>query len=176
MLLKNALDAASLKTLVKIVCFMLLLWAANICYGYMHEAAHAFVVEALGGKVYEIYVNPLGTDAHTIHSAITGELDDILLELAGMIMTTGIAFMTLRMEYAPLTLFMSLRTSIYALNYAPGTDISNVYLMIGSASMLFSLLLVALNLACAAIAISVMLKRYGFSDPFSTLAERLLHL
>jgi len=55
-----------------ILALALILWAANFSYGFIHEAGHALVIKTLGGQVFEIYVNPLGTDAYTLHSFISG--------------------------------------------------------------------------------------------------------
>ncbi len=156
----------------KALVFILVIWAANLSYGLVHEAAHALVVKTLGGQVFEIYVNPLGTDAHTAHSGITGTAGLLSLELAGMAVTTMLAFFTLLADYAPLPLFMALRTAIYALNYAPGTDISMVQQVLGSGSIVISLFLVALNLACAAVAVTALVKRMSLREP---LFKRFLH-
>jgi hypothetical protein len=158
---------------LSILVLALIIWAANFSYGYIHESAHALVVKSLGGQVYGIYVNPLGTDAYTLHSYVSGTLDSVSVEAAGLIMTTLLAFFTLLSDYAPLPVFMALRTAIYAINYAPGTDISNVYQMIGSGSLLISAVLIVLNLACAAIAVRAMLQNVSLREP---VLERFLHL
>ena len=156
-----------------IVAFVFILWGANFSYGYIHEGGHALIVKMLGGQVYDIYVNPLGTDAYTSHSYINGTLSSASVELAGMAVTTLLAFLTLLSDYAPLPVFVALRTAIYALNYAPGTDIYEVHQLLGNASFLISALLVAANLACAAIAVRAMLKNASLREP---VLERLLHL
>jgi hypothetical protein len=155
MLLKNVYKAPVLRVAIKIACFIFIIWAANIAYGFVHESGHAAVVEALGGQVYELYVNPLGTNAYTMHSDISGIDGQIALEVAGMAMTTLLAFISLFTGYAPLTWFLTLRTSIYALNYAPGTDIYNIQQSIGSGSWLISALLIAMNLTCALMALKM---------------------
>lgn len=63
MQLKNVSNVALTRVSIKIICFICILWAANIAYGIVHESAHAVVVDALGGQVYDIYVNTMGTDA-----------------------------------------------------------------------------------------------------------------
>jgi hypothetical protein len=151
--------------LVKAFIFIFVIYAANLSYGFLHETGHALVIKTLGGQVYDIYVNPLGTDAYTIHSYVTGTPDTVILELAGMAVTTALAFFTLLSGYTPLPLFIALRTSIYALNYDPGTDIYVVHQAIGNASMLFSFVIIALNLACAAIALTAMAKNMGYEIP-----------
>jgi hypothetical protein len=156
-----------------IIIFIFIIWAANFSYGFVHEAAHAIVIETLGGQVYELYVNPLGTDAYTLHSYVSGEAGILSLELAGMAVTTALAFLTLLFDYAPLPLFVALRTAIYALNYSPGTDIYAIQQAIGNGSMLLSLLIVAANLACATIAVTALLKNASIKEP---VLKRFLHL
>jgi hypothetical protein len=150
---KNVRLSAAYDILSKALLFIFVIWAANLSYGFLHECGHAVITMALGGQVYDIYVNPLGTDAYTLHSYVTGASGEVILELAGMAVTTALGFVTLWSGYTPLPLFMALRTSIYALDYSPGTDISNVYQILGGGTMLISVAIVALNLTCAAIAI-----------------------
>ena len=155
MQLKNVSNVALVRMAIKIACFILIIWAANIAYGIAHESGHAVVVEALGGHVYDIYVNTMGTDAFTVHSEIPGINTGVLVEVAGMVVTTLLAFISLFTNYAPLTWFLTLRTSIYALNYDAGTDIYNIHQLIGSGSWLISALMVALNLTCALIVFKI---------------------
>ncbi len=156
-----------------ILMLALILWAANYSYGFVHEAGHALVIKTLGGQVLEIYVNPMGTDAFTLHSFISGTAGMVSMEMAGLAVTTLLAFLMLLSDYAPLPLFMSIRTAIYALNYAPGTDIFEVQKLIGNYSLLITAALVLLNLACAATAVTVTIKNVSLREP---LLERLLHL
>lgn len=156
-----------------ILALALILWAANFSYGFLHEAGHALVIKTLGGQVYEIYVNPLGTDAYTLHSFVSGTPGVLSMELAGLTVTTLLAFFTLLSDYAPLPLFMAIRTAVYALNYAPGTDIFEVQRLIGNYSLLITAALVLLNLACAAIAIRATIKNVSIREP---VLQRLLHL
>ncbi len=158
---------------LKAIAFIFIIWAANLSYGFLHEVGHALVVKTLGGQVYELYVNPFGTDAYTSHSYVGGTLDLISLEMAGMAVTTLLAFFTLLSDYTPLPVFIALRTAIYALNYAPGTDISTVQQAIGSSSLLLSALLVAVNLACAAVAVTALVKKTSLREP---VLKRFLHL
>ncbi len=151
----------------------IILWAANYSYGFIHETAHALVVETLGGQVYGMYVNPLGTDAYTLHSFVSGTFGGVSVLLAGLVVTTIMAFFTLLSDYGPLPLFIALRTAIYSLNYAPGTDIYQVQQLLGNGSLLVSALLVTLNLACAAIAFTAMVKKVSLREP---VLQRLLHL
>jgi hypothetical protein len=144
--------------ILKALAFIFILWAANILYGFLHEAAHALAIIMLGGQVYEIYVNPLGTDAYTVHSCVSGVANTIFLEAAGMAATTLLAFITLQAGYRPVPMFIAMRTAIYSLNYSPGTDIQAIQQAIGAGAVLITLLLVALNLACIAIAISSIIK------------------
>ena len=151
---KNERFSLSFDLLSKALIFIFVIWAANLSYGFLHECGHAAVTLALGGQVYAIYVNPFGTDAYTLHSYVSGIPGNVVLELAGMAVTTTLGFFTLLSGYTPIPLFMALRTSIYALDYSPGTDISNVYQLIGGSTLLISAALVILNLTCAAVAIS----------------------
>ncbi|HEY3422695.1 MAG TPA: hypothetical protein VGK13_06005 [Methanocellaceae archaeon] len=155
MQLKNVSNVALTRIAIKITCFIFILWAANIVYGIVHESGHAIVVEVLGGHVYDIYVNTWGTDAFTIHSEIPGIDGGVLVQVAGMVVTTLFAFISLFAGYAPLTWFLTLRTSIYALNYDAGTDISDIHRLIGSGSWLISAILVALNLVCVLISLKI---------------------
>jgi hypothetical protein len=152
---KNVSNAALSRIAIKIICFIFILWAANIVYGIVHESAHAVVVEAFGGHVYDIYVNTMGTDAYTIHSEMSGIDSGVLVEVAGMVVTTLLAFISIFAGYAPLTWFLALRTSLYALNYETGTDISDIHRLIGSGSWLISAILVALNLTCILISLKI---------------------
>jgi hypothetical protein len=170
-MLINGHRAAS--TTLKVLAFFVIIWAANLSYGFIHEAAHALVIKTLGGQVYELYVNPLGTDAYTAHSYVAGPASVLSLELAGMAVTTLLAFFTLLSDYAPIPIFMALRTAIYALNYSPGTDIYAVQQVLGSGSMLISIVIVALNLACAAVAITALIKKTSLREP---VLKRFLHL
>lgn len=156
-----------------VLAFVLILWAANMAYGFAHEAAHALVITGLGGQVFQIYVNPMGTDAYTLHSFVSGTPGMVIMELAGLTITTLLAFVLLVTDYAPLPLFMALRSAIYALNYAPGTDIFEVQRLIGGHSIAITALIVGLNLACAAIAIVALTKNASLREP---LLQRFLHL
>ena len=159
MQLKNVSNVALTRVSIKIICFICILWAANIAYGIVHESAHAVVVDALGGQVYDIYVNTMGTDAFTVHSEIPGIDSGVLVEVAGMAVTTLFAFISLFTGYAPLTWFLALRTSIYAINYETGTDIDNIQHLIGSGSWVISVLLVALNLTCVVISFKIAFRK-----------------
>lgn len=156
-----------------ILALALILWAANFSYGFIHEAGHALVIKTLGGQVFEIYVNPLGTDAYTLHSFISGTTGMVSMELAGLTVTTLLAFLVLLSDYAPLPIFISLRTAIYAVNYAPGTDIFEVQRLAGNYSFLITAILLLLNLTCAAIAIQATIKNVSIRAP---VLQRLLHL
>jgi hypothetical protein len=160
--------------MARVLLFVFIIWAVNLAYGFAHEAAHALAVKTLGGQVYGIYVNPLGTDAYTSHSYAAGS-GLVAVELAGMAATTLLAFFALRSGHACLPVFVSLRTAIYALNYAPDTDIYTVWQVIGNTSLLISIVLVTLNLACSAIAITALLKRAALIEPAPAL-KRFLHL
>ena len=74
-------------------------------------------------------------------------------------MTTLLAFLSLFAGYAPLTWFLTLRTSIYALNYDAGTDIYGIHQLIGSGSWVISAVIVAMNLTCALIAFKIALTK-----------------
>jgi len=161
MQLKNVSNVAIVRMAIKITCFILIIWAANIAYGIVHESGHAMVVEALGGHVYDIYVNTMGTDAFTIHSEMPGIDSGVLVEVAGMAMTTLLAFLSLFVGYAPLTWFIALRTTIYALNYDTSTDMSDIYRLIGHGSWVLSAVLVAMNLMCALIAFKIAFTKIG---------------
>ncbi len=170
---KNGVLRAATSVTLKAAVFFFIIWAANMSYGFVHEAAHALVVKTLGGQVYELYVNPFGTDAYTIHSLINGVAGILSLELAGMALTTVLAFFTLLSDYAPLPLFVALRTAIYALNYSPGTDIATIQQTVGSSSLIISLFLVALNLACSTIAVTALIKGMSLREP---VLKRFFHL
>jgi hypothetical protein len=159
MQLKNVSKVAIKRMAIKIACFIFIIWATNIVYGIVHESGHAMVVEAFGGHVYDIYVNTMGTDAFTIHSDVPGINGGVLVEVAGMAMTTLLAFLSLFAGYAPLTWFITLRTSIYALNYDAGTDIYGIHQLIGSGSWVISAVIVAMNLTCALIAFKIALTK-----------------
>ncbi len=123
--------------------------AANFSYGLVHETAHALVVKALGGQVFGIYVNPFGLDAFTEHSQMAGP-SFILIELAGLGATTIAAIFLTMIGKEAVPAFFALRTAIYALNYAPGTDISNVYYAFGNATWAISAAILAINLIALA--------------------------
>ncbi|HTX43970.1 MAG TPA: hypothetical protein VMC61_04515 [Methanocella sp.] len=171
-MLKNGVPPTAASITLKVIFFVLIVYSANLCYGFAHEAAHALVIKTLGGQVYEIHVNLFGTDAYTAHSAVTGTAGIVSLELAGMAVTTALAFFTLLSDYAPIPVFIAIRTAIYALNYSPGTDISTVQQVLGNGSFIISLLLVALNLACAAVAIGAVTQNASIREP---VLERFLH-
>jgi hypothetical protein len=135
------------------------LLAANFGYGLAHEAAHATVIDAVGGHVYGIYVNAFGTDAYTEHTVIPDATDLVLVNVAGLCMTSLLAFVFAVAGQGLLAAFMGIRTSIYALNYAPGTDISTIHATVGSLSVALSLLLVAINLTCVFYAVTGMSER-----------------
>lgn len=118
---------------------------ANFGYGLIHETAHAVAVKALGGEVFEIYVNPLGLDAYMQHSPVAGA-GFIALELAGLCATTMVAIILAISGKEVVSAFFALRTAIYALNYAPGTDIANVYATIGNAAFTISAVVLIVNL------------------------------
>jgi hypothetical protein len=124
------------------------LFLANYGYGLAHEAAHAAVIDALGGHVSGIYVDALGIDAYTEHTAVSGTTDLVLVNAAGLCMTTVLALAFTAMNQGLLAAFLAGRTAIYAFNYTPGTDISTIHAVAGQTSIFISLFLVAINLAC----------------------------
>jgi hypothetical protein len=142
-----------LRLAVVILSAAALLFAANYGYGLAHEAAHAVVIDALGGHVSGIYVNPLGTDAYTGHTVVTGATDLVLVNVAGLCMTTMLAFVFMALNQGLLATFLAGRTAMYALNYTPGTDISTIYGVAGNASILISIFVVAINISCIYIAL-----------------------
>ncbi len=137
-----------LRLAVVVLSAAALLFAANYGYGLAHEAAHAAVIDALGGHVSGIYVNPLGTDAYTEHTVVSGTADLVLVNVAGLCMTTVLAFVFVALNQGLLATFLAGRTAIYALNYTPGTDISTIHAVTGSLSLALSLVMVVINLAC----------------------------
>ncbi len=136
-----------------VITAALLLFVANCGYGLAHEAAHAAVIDSTGGHVYGIYVNVFGTDAYTEHTVISDTSDIVLVNVAGIGVTTLLAIGFAIAGQSLLAAFLAARTSIYALNYSPGTDISTIYATVGSLSVALSLLIVAVNLACICYAV-----------------------
>lgn len=129
-----------------------LLLVANFGYGLIHECAHAALVEVLGGRLYGLYVNPLGLDAYTEHSPLGG-IGYLALELAGLSATTIAALVLAGLGKEVVPAFFALRTAIYALNYSSGTDISNVYAALGDTTFLISLTFLAVNCLVLALAL-----------------------
>jgi len=125
-----------------------LLFIANYGYGLAHESAHAAVIDVLGGHVSAIYVDALGTDAYTEHTAVAGTADLILVNAAGLCMTTVLALAFTALGQGLLATFLAGRTAIYAFNYAPGTDISTIHAAAGSISIALSLAIALVNIAC----------------------------
>ncbi len=97
----------------------IVLFVGNYGYGLAHEAAHAAVIDAVGGHVYSIYVNVFGTDAYTEHTVLTNNADLVLVNLAGLFMTSLLAIFFAATGQGLLSAFLAARTSIYALNYPP---------------------------------------------------------
>ena len=157
--LKTILKMPAKHAVIRILCFIAIIISANIMYGYLHETGHAIAVEALGGHVYGMYVNLEGTDAYTLHSTIGGIDQGVLVEAAGMAVTTLLGFLSLYFGYGPLTWFLALRTSLYAINFDPGTDISNIQTLIGPGALLMTGLIIALNVACVCLSIKIALSR-----------------
>lgn len=125
-----------------------LLFFANYGYGLAHELAHAVVINTLGGHVSGIYVNALGTDAYTEHTAITGTSDLVLVNVAGLCATTVLALLFAAFNQGLIAGFLAVRSAIYAINYTPGTDIFTIHAVAGSLSIIVSTAIVAINLAC----------------------------
>jgi hypothetical protein len=142
-----------LRLAVVVLFAPVILLAANYGYGLAHEAAHAAVIDALGGHVSGIYVNALGTDAYTEHTVVSGTTGLVLVNVAGLAMTTMLALAFMAASQSLLATFLAGRTAIYALNYTPGTDISTIYAVAGQTAFIISLLVVAVNFACIYIAL-----------------------
>jgi hypothetical protein len=142
-----------LRLAVVVLFAIALLFAANYGYGLAHEAAHAVVIDALGGHVSGIYVNALGTDAYTEHTVVSGTADLVLVNVAGLCMTTLLALVFAAANQGLLTTFLAGRTAIYALNYTSGTDISTIHAVAGQTSIVISLFVVTINLACIYVAL-----------------------
>ncbi|CAJ35555.1 hypothetical protein [Methanocella arvoryzae] len=126
--------------------------AANFCYGLIHESAHAVAVKALGGEVFALYVNPIGLDAYMEHSPVAGT-GYIALELAGLCATTVAAVIIAMAGKEAVPAFFALRTTIYSMNYSPGTDMANLQAALGSDAFLISIVLVTVNALALAIAL-----------------------
>lgn len=137
-----------LRLAVVVLSAAALLFAANYGYGLVHEAAHAAVIDALGGHVSGIYVNAFGTDAYTDHTLVSGTADLVLVNVAGLFVTTFLAFVFVTLNQGLLATFLAGRTAIYAFNYTPGTDIYTIHAVAGSLSLALSLAMVIINLAC----------------------------
>jgi hypothetical protein len=118
-----------------------LLFIANAGYALAHEAAHAAVIEAAGGHVYTIYVNVFGLDAYTEHTPLPGIADLLLVNLAGLCMTSLLALVFTIAGKGLLSAFLAVRTVIYALDFAPGTDIATIYTALGPLALGISLLI-----------------------------------
>jgi hypothetical protein len=125
-----------------------LLFLGNYGYGLAHEMAHAVVIDSLGGRVSAIYVNAIGTDAYTEHTPVTGESNLVLVNVAGLCMTTALALVFAAFNQSLLAAFLALRSAIYAVNYSPGTDVYTIRAVAGNLSIALSLAIVAINLAC----------------------------
>jgi hypothetical protein len=137
-----------LRLAVVILSAAVLLFVANYGYGLAHEAAHAAVIDALGGHVSGIYINALGTDAYTEHTPVSGTADLVLVNVAGLCVTTTLALVFTAAGQGLLAAFLAIRTAIYALNYTSGTDISTIHAVAGNLSIALSLMIVMINLAC----------------------------
>ena len=134
------------------IVLVAVLLAANFGYGLIHETAHALVVKALGGQVFDLDVNPFGLDAYTEHTQVAGP-GFVFLELAGLCATTITAVFLAMIGKEAVPAFFALRTAIYVLNYAPGTDISNVYTGVGTATFAISAAILVINLVVIAYAL-----------------------
>jgi hypothetical protein len=156
------------KVALAVTIFVAILFVSNFGYGLIHETAHALIVEVLGGKLYGIYVNPLGLDAYTEHSQLGGP-GFIILEMAGLCATTLVALILTAMGKEVIPAFFALRTAIYALNYTPGTDISNVYLVMGDITFAISVTILAIN--GFALAVALRHRTANLKDLFSSLSR-----
>lgn len=152
---------------VALLTLAAVLIAANYCYGLVHESAHAVAVKAQGGEVISMYVNPLGLDAYVQHSQIAGP-GVVMVGLAGLCATTIIALIMAIAGKEIIPAFFGLRSAIYAVNYAPGTDISNLYATIGDFTYVLSIILAIGNL----LALSLALR--GRIAPITNLSASLL--
>ncbi len=156
-----------------VIALAIVVLAANYGYGLIHEAAHGAMVNLAGGEVFEIYVNPLGLDAYTEYSPATGT-GLVAIDLAGLLATTLVAALLTIAGKEVVPAIFALRTAIYAINYAPGTDIANLYGTVGNAALAISIVIITINVAAIAFAL-----RHRLATPkdlFSSLSRgRSLH-
>lgn len=140
------------RTAIAITALAIVLAAANYGYGLVHESAHGIVVSLAGGEVTGIYVNPLGLDAYIEYYLAAGP-GLVAVELAGLIATTLVAALLMVAGKEAVPAFFALRTAIYAVNYAPGTDMANLYATGGNAVIAISGILVVINATVLAFAL-----------------------
>ena len=136
-----------------VIAVALLLFVANCGYGLAHEAAHAAVIDALGGHVYGIYVNVFGTDAYTEHTVISDTADLVLVNVAGTLHDDGACHCLRNRRPEPAGCVPGGEDIDLRAQLRPGTDISTIYATVGSLSVALSLLIVAVNLACICYAV-----------------------
>jgi hypothetical protein len=118
--------------------------------------------------VLGIYVNPLGLDAYTEYSPATGT-GLVAIELAGLLATTIVAALLTVAGKEVVPAFFALRTAVYAVNYAPGTDIANLYGTVGNAAFAISVVVMMINVA--AIAFALRHRLTAPKDLFSSLSR-----
>jgi len=141
------------QVITTLVIAAMLMFAVNYGYVLIHEVAHAAVVMMFGGHVYGINVSDLGMGGYTEHMIMKTGAEIVLVSIAVLFATSLLAIIFALAGKCLLAVFVSIRTSVYAIDYAQGTDMSNIHCVIGDLSIVLSVLIVAANLACICYAV-----------------------
>ncbi|MCD1293605.1 hypothetical protein CUJ83_01155 [Methanocella sp. CWC-04] len=130
---------------IKFFIVIFALWLSNILFVSIHEMGHGIMTAAFGGKICNIYVNPLGLDGSITHTVIPDALGANIVLSAGLGITT-LALMVF--YYLKLDLFvyvMAIRTIECAINLNPGSDMYTLMNSIGSNAFVIMALIVVIN-------------------------------
>jgi hypothetical protein len=149
-------------TLYRTVAILLpLLVAAHLLYSLTHELAHYAVIEALGGQVTGIHIDPGLGDSYVMHISNLDTTGWVLVNIAGLAMTSilaiGLAVLSARRVGLVLpALLFTIRSIIYAADYMPGTDISAIRAAAGiEVAFGLTVAIVTVNLGCLAYMVNV---------------------
>lgn len=130
---------------LKIIVFMIIIWAVNIGFVVIHEAGHCLTAIFFGYDVINVYINPLGLKGSTTHASISDVTTFSMVLCAGIVLTT-IAGMALYWLNSRLLLYIIIvRTLESTINIAKGSDMGILISVIDQHAYAFMAIMLIIN-------------------------------
>jgi hypothetical protein len=123
-------------------------WLLNVAFVAVHELGHASLATYFGGKVFQVYISPIGYNGATSYTSLTSIFEGRLVIAGGLIaaIITTLAAYLLKTELP--VYVIGLRTVESLTNYTMGSDMTSLAGWIGWQSYALSFFTAGLIMLC----------------------------